>query len=638
MKKCLVLLCSVFVFSVNGQIYLTEKFEDFFPTEWTKISDASDVGWSTLAANFQTSDDFIVPDNNSQKIIGTNDDRCDCDKSNERLISPSLDFTTAEMPYLFFDFYFLKREYQGREETVTIRYSIDDGNTWIDLVELSGEFKWRTQAIDLTQLAGNADVKIEWHYNDDGGWLYGYMMDNVVIKEIDQNDVRLQSTAVRTRALEGQTIDIKGVIANWGSEELNSLVITWDAGNGEQMEILDGLNVPFLGETDFTHSVPFQVVEGNSPIEISISIPNGNVDADLSNNNQNIEVEGFVAQFGKKAVCELYTSTAEGWSPSGEVWLNKLIEYYPDHVIPIAVHKGDPMETSQYDNGFNSQYFPRLHVDRSFLLFHNSGFDGLESSLLSRLQSPSPGILGSSVNATGGIDEYIFRAQFDANMDLSGDYRLAIVVVEDEVTGTDSSYDQANFYSGGAYGPFGDYADLPNPVPAEEMVYNYVGRDILDGYFGDENSLPPSISNGESYTWEFEPITLPSEIDLAQVEVVVLLINPIGEIVNAETQSFEDALNNTIVNTNNLLLQEFVKVYSNSTSNIILVNLDLATQEDVEITLFNSLGQKLTSQKYEQLNDPMTISFDASDLTSNIYYVNVQLDSQSITKKVLIFK
>ena len=72
-------------------------------------------------------------------------------------------------------------------------------------------------------------------------------------------------------------------------------------------------------------------------------------------------------------------------------------------------------------------------------------------------------------------------------------YVSIAVVVEDGVRGTGSGYNQVNAYSGGANGPMGNYHNLPNPVPAAQMVYDHVARAILGNWVGTEASLPTSV-------------------------------------------------------------------------------------------------------------------------------------------------
>ncbi|EPB65793.1 tRNA ligase class I, partial [Ancylostoma ceylanicum] len=160
---------------------------------------------------------------------------------------------------------------------------------------------------------------------------------------------------------------------------------------------------------------------------------------------------------------------------------------YPDRFIGIAVHNGDPMTVSEYDNGANFGGYPSANIDRSIL-------DGDFSS---------------------------------------ANYRLGVIIIEDGVKGTSSGYNQANAYAGGGYGPMGGYESLPSTVPAAQMVYDHVGRALLGGYNGQAGSVPTEIYDGMpvSYTFNY---TVPAAYNIDNMYAVgVIIDNTTGEIINA---------------------------------------------------------------------------------------------------------
>ena len=79
-----------------------------------------------------------------------------------------------------------------------------------------------------------------------------------------------------------------------------------------------------------------------------------------------------------------------------------------------------------------------------------------------------------------------------------------MILTEDGVTGTSSDYAQANAYANNANGPMGGYENLPNPVPASQMVYDHVGRAIPTGYDGVAGSIPANVVSNEVNVYNVE--------------------------------------------------------------------------------------------------------------------------------------
>ena len=73
----------------------------------------------------------------------------------------------------------------GDIETATLEYSLDNGLSWTVFSEIIGteDDAWDAQSFDLSSLAGNSNVLIAFHYNDNGGWMFGWAIDDVLLFE-----------------------------------------------------------------------------------------------------------------------------------------------------------------------------------------------------------------------------------------------------------------------------------------------------------------------------------------------------------------------------------------------------------------------------------------------------------------------
>ena len=120
---------------------------------------------------------------------------------------------------------------------------------------------------------------------------------------------------------------------------------------------------------------------------------------------------------------------------------------------------------------------------------------------------------------------------------MSGDYRFAAILTEDGVTGPAPSYNQTNSYSGGNHGPMGGFENLPNPIPAERIAYDHVGRQLLCDYGGVQGSFPSSLASGQTANYEFTYV-LDENYDYNYIRAIGLLIAPDGTVENAVKSTY----------------------------------------------------------------------------------------------------
>lgn len=238
----------------------------------------------------------------------------------------------------------------------------------------------------------------------------------------------------------------------------------------------------------------------------------------------------LLAQTSKMVLIEEATGTWCAWCPKGKVFSNMLIHDYHDKIIFIEVHGNDPMTDEEYDDFSRFWAYPSGHVDRKSQ--HLQPTHWLRAFLEELRQTPPANIhvetiydtLSRSLTTTVSADFF---------EDLSGDYRLAAIVVENAVTGDDESYSQKNVFANNAQGSMGGYESLPSVIPYDMMVYDHIGRHLLGGYNGAKESLPSEVKAGNTYTHSFT-WTLPTEYNEEYIWVAALLINnENGQVLNA---------------------------------------------------------------------------------------------------------
>lgn len=85
----------------------------------------------------------------------------------------------------------------------------------------------------------------------------------------------------------------------------------------------------------------------------------------------------------------------------------------------------------------------------------------------------------------------------------------------------------------------GKYENLPATVPAEQTWYNDVARAIYPEYEGLAGVLPETIAEGDHFTHSYEVDITSNVLEKENTELVVLLLDKNGTIVNADKTAID---------------------------------------------------------------------------------------------------
>lgn len=476
--------------------------------------------------------------------------------------------------------------------------------------------------LDITDLVGEPEVYIAFRHHDVTDE-FRLNIDDVMVRTVPEFDIEMltNTTPIVT---EPGTVEISGTIRNNGYGTITSFDIDWNDGTSHVATITADVE-PF--ETySFTHSDELTATEGTVyEMTICASIED---DSDDSNDCLEAAVTCVDEIPTKYVVGEEKTGTWCGWCPRGAVALENMES--EERFIGIAVHNGDPMVIPAYDSGINTYVpggYPGAGVDRvipgdpsEFLAMFNARKDEIPLASI-------------EVEVTDAGDDYevTVSATFIAN--LEGDYRLASVITEDRVTGTGSGYAQVNYYSGGGAGPMEGYEDLPNPVPAADMVYDHVARALGNNeILGEPGSLPASIDAGstESYTYT---IAKGATWNPDWLHFIGMLVNgSTGEIINAGKTHL------TYTGIENVVEEGFnVSLYPNPASDIAQMELNLNEVSNVTVQVFNNLGEVVYTNESQNLSAGAYIySIDVQDFAPGMYIVRTTANNAVKTTKLSV--
>lgn len=648
----LILMCA---FSMQAQIILSEKFDgDVLPDGWTQETLATDGGWLLGEAHDLGSAIFPVIEHGN--FIGTND-ICFCDKSNDFLISPSVDLSSYSELWLLFDYSFL----DFAPQQFSLEISTDGGDNWDVIENLSfsaaGYYGWwETKYFDISDYVGYSDVKIGFRYNDGGDWWsYGAALDNVKLFQSLPNDISLDSIYVSGEySLIGSEVIISGVVTNFGLNNLTSFTVNWDDGTSSSSAEITGIDILRFESYHFTHPInyiPDAAIKYD--IEVSAINPNGGIDGDLYDNYLQQNVFGCSSVPDKKVVAELATGTWCAWCVRGHVYMDSMYLLYPQDFIGIAVHNFDPMEVEDYNDALyayqNYLSYSGGAAYPSIIAEHKFYMDPMEM----------PEKMPAYMNKTVPVDLFLYgnyndstdliqvnlKAKFVTQMN-GIDYRFNLVIKEDSVTGVGSAWNQSNAYSGGGYGDMGGFELLPDPVPAVDMVYDHVARYLADGWYGAEGSIASDVNDLDTFNIHYD-LSMDEIWNIDHIKLVGMVIdNASGKIINAREVRLTDlstqpedtviVIDTTIVQGLYGIIPSTIKVFPNPANDFSMIDFTLSQASDVQIIISDITGKIVGSKHYGKLNGAQQLYINTKLLQNGIYIISLQINDEIFKQQIIV--
>ncbi len=448
----------------------------------------------------------------------------------------------------------------------------------------------------------------------------------------DDEDLVLYDLNMDSKQLASEKLKVSGIVSNNSNQSIQGFDLEIEVGNEVENFSFSNESIEPNGTFSFDLETDFDLEIGTAA-EVKVTVVKAG-DVDLDNNTRTESVTKMSFFPTRKVVIEEGTGTWCGFCPRGAVTLDNLTENYPDNFIGIAIHNGDPMTNDVYDTGAAFDGYPLCHVDRSLIGVDISPLAG-ESYMA--LRSNSRNIPEAAISHETEYSPFQRRLFVTTTVDpaipLSGLYTYGLVITEDGVTSDDPAYAQVNFYSGGALGPMAGYENLPSTVPASQMVYNHVAREILGGYNGVPASLIRTLELGEQYSYT-HVYDVPDEFDVENIHVVSLFIdNLTGRIVNAESTGL---LEGGITSTRDEAAYDKLVLYPNPAQEMLSIDIDLKSSSSINVAIQNINGQNVYQKDFGILSGYVSKRITLDNWAPGIYIVGIELDGQLISKKLVI--
>ncbi len=634
MKKNLLTLSAILATSLSfSQVVMSENFDGgtTLPAGWTQSNVDGLTPNSNLPISFGSNAWVVAALSAGNNIAVSTSWYSSPGTSNDWLISPQIAVPNATGYECQFDVKASDPSYPDGFKvyiSTTGNTVADFGTTPVLTVPAAPSAAFTMQSINLDAYQGqNIYVAIQNYSND----MYMLFLDNFKVRKPVNDDAILVSSTIEHYTLINTSKILNLTVKNDGANPITSVTVEWNDGTPHSQTI--ATNIALNATANISHPI---AVSSSTAIEKDIAITitqvNGNTDPNPSNNTGS-DFIAFVSQNSPKVVViEEGTGTWCGWCPRGAVAMEYMDQNHAATFAGIAVHNNDPMTVTAYDAGAAFSGFPGANVDRvilggdvsnaDFETYHNDRKDLITPASIDVVSSGSGNTVSLTVNAT-------FRTAISS---ADSKYRLAVVMSEDNVTGTSSGYSQSNYYSSSSNnvpltGAGHNWQTEPNPVPAASMEYDHVGRALLGGYNGQANSVPTTIADGQTISYNFT-YNVPATSNRSNMHAVAMLINQItGEILNAKSVSVGTA-GLTEASTINM------EVYPNPASEAVNVKFD-GKGGSYQVSLIDLTGRTVASSQVDA-NGVTSVAIPVKGLKAGSYLVSVANETGSFTQQVVV--
>lgn len=602
------------------------------PTGWTQFNVDGLTPYTTFATAFGTNAwvtrAITYSDGTKDTFAVSNSYYTPSGVANDWLVSPG--FTPTAGQFLLFKGLAVDASFaDGFKVKVSTTGAASVANFTTDLLTVAAESAtgWATHAVNLSAYAGQTiHIAIVNNSNDK----YLLYIDDFELKTLPTADAACLAMTPTTASYNsyatiGGNIPVKGLLFNYGGSPITSYNVKVNDGTSTQTFPQTGNIAPYAS-TVFSLNYPMTSA-GIKPIKMWVEVAG---DANHVNDSTASEFGAATYSPSLTQVFEEGTGTWCQWCPRGAVYMDSMAKVHPEAVL-IAVHNStsDPMTVATYDAGVGTLIggYPsalagrKVEIDPSELFTtytsHASDF------AVADITMSQPTISGSTISVKADV-------KMAVNTKANYDYRLTLVLTEDHMKGTAAGWNQANAYAGGAAGVMGGFETKANPVPASQMEYNHVARNIEGGFNGVAGSLPAVMTAGQTYSYTFN-VAIPSGMNLFNTKANVLLISALsGEAQNGKWKSaYPTAVNNVLENAN-------LSLFPNPTADFINLDFTLTESTDVIVNVTDLTGKVVYSNTLANKTGNQGLVINAKDFSNGIYLVSLKTKSGNLTQKVTV--
>ena len=622
MKKILLSLAAVFAATglmAQGQsVIYSENFDNGVPSTWTQSTNATDGGF--LGGNSTSlSSQYFSFTNPGSNFVATNDDGCNCDKSNEYLITDVIDLSGYSVMHATFKSFYYGATYQGATEVAEFLYSTNGGATWTSLGTLDPAGDWETQWIDVTAACGNANVQFAFNYQDGGGWLYGLGIDDFAVFAPYNFDVAMESLNMPTTlGLNNAPFTFEGTLRNYGGATITSATINYSVNGGTPVtESLSGLSIAPYDTYTWTHTTAWNPsTTGTYSIDFYALPINGTFDQNTSNDNLNVSIEVLTATADRVVLAEEFTSSTCGPCASFNPGYKQLLDANSANtetgrVTSVKYQMNWPSPGN--DPAYNQEAADRRVAygisGVPDVVYSGSNIPTSQANIDIIKDVPSLANLSAEWSATGNYIQC--DATVNALADLGANVVLHMAMIEKQINHSIQTNGETVFYH--VFRKFMDGS-------SGHSMSNMTAGNTYTHYANSTISVNAAPAQGSFDFW----------IGTSNMDVIVWLQNTAtGEVLQSAYGKYTTSGINEMDD-----VARFIAVYPNPSNEVAGIELDLIDRSDVTLNLVNSLGQTVYTSAKSLDAGIQKIEVPTATLSAGLYFINVNVEGISKTLRL----
>jgi len=665
-KNLLFTLLSVCLIGLSyAQLPFSESFDNGIPATWQNI-DNSGNGAGVWQAISEGGENFVVFDSDGYGNDGK--------PENADLITPVIDCSSAS----FVAVSFLSGFVQYANSVGTASYSTNGGTTWTPFYTVNTDGV-EVVLEDLTAaLAGSNNVRFKFNYV--GDWDYFWYIDDFSVYTPATKD--MAAVAVTMGAyydIADAPILVEGTLVNLGTETVNSFDLNYSVDGGAPVtQAFSGVNIPFGGEYNFSHSTGFTPsAAGDYEITVYATNINGGADGVPANDEASTTITVFENAVQRVPLFEVFTSSTCPPCTPGNENFHSIVDPKPQQdFVSIKYQQdfpgtGDPYATNDAVDrrgfyGINS--IPRMEID--------GGWDGNANSFSQALYAdarakPSFAFL----HATYSVDVATQTVSFDIEalpiIDYpAGNYRLQIAIIENLTTQNVKTNGETEFYQ------------VLKKMYIDENGISVTLDNLTTSTFSSEYTFQGSYrlpSNGQAAN-RINHVTEHSVEEFSDLRVVVWLeeadtrdvlqafnaVDPLDSDNDGtpdEVESYSgtnpndasdfpdidgdglsdwkevtDGTNPLVADGTGIKDVEFDMAIALSpvpANNVLNVAFALESKNDVSLSVIAADGKVVATQVLSDVEEVNT-TFDVTELTNGVYFLQVETENASSSKQFVV--
>ena len=349
-----------------------------------------------------------------------------------------------------------------------------------------------------------------------------------------------------TVILKGKTVKVPITITNTGTNVINNLMyeLTSDGGNLEKKLVKFDPSIKSGEKAQVTLTFKADAECRKSEKVFTITRLNS-----VLNASKNKTATGTIVTILEKPVVtpliEEYTGTWCGWCPVGFDGMERTNEEFGEKVSLIAIHSGDVMEASEFQNlikrvgGYPSAFIDRGDED----IYPTAGElkKQINNDIINKIAAGTIQVSASWANSAKSAIKIDTKTSFVYSDD-NANYGIGFVLTQDGMKGSGSSWAQANNLSGNR-----DYSSIPfwynAPSRVTGVEFNHVGVAAWGLENGIRGSVSPTFQAGEELQYSYNVSIAGKTLiqNKNKLNVIALLIDrSTGAIVNTAQTTIDD--------------------------------------------------------------------------------------------------